>query len=125
MHPNSIAAHSLGTRHMLHQGSERAHRDTNRPFQYRLRAPTSVLETLTACSCFAIRFRLVTPPWQDSRHMSRVHFIGGEKGGVGKSVVSRVLSQYFIDHEIPSSGSTPTARTARCCGSTPISPHRW
>jgi hypothetical protein len=33
--------------------------------------------------------------------MSRVHFIGGEKGGVGKSVVSRVLSQYFIDRQIP------------------------
>ena len=33
--------------------------------------------------------------------MPRVHFIGGEKGGVGKSVVSRVLSQYFIDHQIP------------------------
>ena len=33
--------------------------------------------------------------------MTRVHFIGGEKGGVGKSVVSRVLSQYFIDHKIP------------------------
>ena len=33
--------------------------------------------------------------------MSGVHFIGGEKGGVGKSVLSRVLSQYFIDHQIP------------------------
>ena len=33
--------------------------------------------------------------------MTRVHFIGGEKGGVGKSVVSRVLSQYFIDRQIP------------------------
>ena len=33
--------------------------------------------------------------------MPRVHFIGGEKGGVGKSVVSRVLSQYFIDRQIP------------------------
>ena len=33
--------------------------------------------------------------------MTRIHFIGGEKGGVGKSVVSRVLSQYFIDREIP------------------------
>lgn len=30
--------------------------------------------------------------------MSSIHFIGGEKGGVGKSVVSRLLSQYFIDH---------------------------
>jgi hypothetical protein len=33
--------------------------------------------------------------------MTRLHFIGGEKGGVGKSVVARVLAQYFIDHEIP------------------------
>ena len=29
--------------------------------------------------------------------MSSLNFIGGEKGGVGKSVVSRVLAQYFID----------------------------
>jgi hypothetical protein len=33
--------------------------------------------------------------------MSRVHFVGGEKGGVGKSVVARVLAQYFIDRDIP------------------------
>jgi hypothetical protein len=33
--------------------------------------------------------------------MTRLHFIGGEKGGVGKSMVSRLLAQYFIDHEIP------------------------
>jgi hypothetical protein len=33
--------------------------------------------------------------------MSTIHFIGGEKGGVGKSVVARLLAQYFIDHEIP------------------------
>lgn len=30
--------------------------------------------------------------------MSKIHFIGGEKGGVGKSVFSRVLSQYFLDN---------------------------
>lgn len=30
--------------------------------------------------------------------MSSIHFIGGEKGGVGKSVVSRLLSQYFLDN---------------------------
>jgi hypothetical protein len=30
--------------------------------------------------------------------MSSLNFIGGEKGGVGKSVVARVLAQYFIDH---------------------------
>ncbi|HEX3773386.1 MAG TPA: hypothetical protein VHV51_02920 [Polyangiaceae bacterium] len=29
--------------------------------------------------------------------MSHIHFIGGEKGGVGKSVVARVLAQWFID----------------------------
>ncbi len=29
--------------------------------------------------------------------MPSLNFIGGEKGGVGKSVVARVLAQYFID----------------------------
>jgi hypothetical protein len=33
--------------------------------------------------------------------MTQLHFIGGEKGGVGKSVVARVLAQFFIDHEVP------------------------
>jgi hypothetical protein len=33
--------------------------------------------------------------------MTKLHFIGGEKGGVGKSVVARVLAQYFIDRQIP------------------------
>ena len=30
--------------------------------------------------------------------MSTIHFVGGEKGGVGKSVLSRLISQYFLDH---------------------------
>jgi len=33
--------------------------------------------------------------------MANIHFIGGEKGGVGKSLVSRILAQYMIDHERP------------------------
>jgi hypothetical protein len=32
--------------------------------------------------------------------MTTVHLIGGEKGGVGKSVVARLLAQYMIDHDI-------------------------
>jgi hypothetical protein len=32
-----------------------------------------------------------------NNYMSSINFIGGEKGGVGKSVVARVLAQYFID----------------------------
>jgi hypothetical protein len=32
--------------------------------------------------------------------MSSLNFIGGEKGGVGKSVVARVLAQYFIDKNV-------------------------
>lgn len=32
--------------------------------------------------------------------MSKLHFIGGEKGGVGKSLVARVLAQYLIDHDL-------------------------
>jgi hypothetical protein len=33
--------------------------------------------------------------------MANIHLIGGEKGGVGKSVVARVLAQYMIDKGIP------------------------
>ncbi len=33
--------------------------------------------------------------------MSNVHFVGGEKGGVGKSMTSRLLAQYLIDAGTP------------------------
>lgn len=33
--------------------------------------------------------------------MPHIHFIGGEKGRVGKSLVARLLAQYLIDHERP------------------------
>ena len=33
--------------------------------------------------------------------MSQIHFIGGEKGGVGKSLLARVLAQHFIDNALP------------------------
>jgi hypothetical protein len=33
--------------------------------------------------------------------MTQIHLIGGEKGGVGKSVVARLLAQYFIDRQVP------------------------
>jgi hypothetical protein len=33
--------------------------------------------------------------------MANIHFIGGEKGGVGKSMVARVLAQYLIDRGHP------------------------
>jgi hypothetical protein len=32
---------------------------------------------------------------------ANIHLVGGEKGGVGKSLVARLLAQYFIDHSIP------------------------
>ena len=32
--------------------------------------------------------------------MSTIHFIGGEKGGVGKSVVARLCAQYCIDRSL-------------------------
>lgn len=34
--------------------------------------------------------------------MSSIHFIGGGKGGVGKSLNARLLAQYMIDQQIPS-----------------------
>jgi hypothetical protein len=36
--------------------------------------------------------------------MASINFIGGEKGGVGKSVTARVLAQYFIDKGLPFTG---------------------
>jgi hypothetical protein len=33
--------------------------------------------------------------------MTNIHLIGGEKGGVGKSLVARLLAQYMIDNDIP------------------------
>jgi len=36
--------------------------------------------------------------------VSQIHFIGGEKGGVGKSVVARLLAQYWIDRRLPFAG---------------------
>jgi hypothetical protein len=33
--------------------------------------------------------------------MSKIHFVGGEKGGVGKSVVARLLVQWAIDKQLP------------------------
>jgi hypothetical protein len=35
---------------------------------------------------------------------SHLHLIGGEKGGVGKSLVARALAQYFIDKQRPFKG---------------------
>jgi hypothetical protein len=32
---------------------------------------------------------------------SKIHLVGGEKGGVGKSMVARLIAQYLIDHELP------------------------
>jgi hypothetical protein len=33
--------------------------------------------------------------------MATIHFIDGEKGGVGKSLVARVMVQYCIDRQVP------------------------
>lgn len=36
--------------------------------------------------------------------MSKIHFVGGEKGGVGKSFTARVLAQYHVDNKRPFTG---------------------
>ena len=36
--------------------------------------------------------------------MASINFIGGEKGGVGKSVTARLLAQYLIDKGMPFTG---------------------
>lgn len=40
-------------------------------------------------------------PTLEHQPVSKIHLVGGEKGGVGKSMVSRLLAQYFIDHQVP------------------------
>ena len=40
-------------------------------------------------------------PTLELKPASKVHLIGGEKGGVGKSVVARLLAQHFIDSKMP------------------------
>ncbi len=40
-------------------------------------------------------------PTLEASAQAHVHLIGGEKGGVGKSLVARLLAQYFIDHDMP------------------------
>src|SRR6201992_4195248 len=47
-----------------------------------------------------VRANLPTLPHRGNL-MTNIHLIGGEKGGVGKSVVARLLAQYFIDQQIP------------------------
>src|SRR3954451_3078251 len=32
--------------------------------------------------------------------MSKIHFVGGDKGGVGKSVVARLLAQWCLDKDL-------------------------
>jgi hypothetical protein len=57
-------------------------RRQNRPHPHRLLPTTMEVPVLE------------TPP------ATKVHLIGGEKGGVGKSMVSRLLAQHFIDNEL-------------------------
>ena len=44
---------------------------------------------------------MTQPPTLQTPTQSKIHLIGGEKGGVGKSMVARLLAQYFIDHTMP------------------------
>jgi hypothetical protein len=49
------------------------------------------------------RPRVLTPS-DDSgclRRMSQIYFVGGEKGGVGKSVLARLLAQWCVDRSAP------------------------
>lgn len=40
-------------------------------------------------------------PTLETQPATKVHLIGGEKGGVGKSLVARLLAQHFIDMKLP------------------------
>lgn len=38
---------------------------------------------------------------EDTGAVSKIHLIGGEKGGVGKSMIARLIAQFLIDHQLP------------------------
>lgn len=40
-------------------------------------------------------------PTLENHPNTHIHLIGGEKGGVGKSMMARLLAQYFIDRQWP------------------------
>jgi hypothetical protein len=46
----------------------------------------------------------IATPANEAPAASAIHLIGGEKGGVGKSLVSRLLAQHFIDNGTPFTG---------------------
>lgn len=43
-------------------------------------------------------------PTLEAPAQTRIHLVGGEKGGVGKSMLARLLAQYFIDNQIEFTG---------------------
>jgi hypothetical protein len=43
-------------------------------------------------------------PTLEAPAQTQIHLIGGEKGGVGKSMLARLLAQYFIDNKIEFTG---------------------
>ncbi len=50
---------------------------------------------------YHLAFFWTVTPSPPTKPMANIHFIGGEKGGVGKSIVARLIAQYLIDREIP------------------------
>ena len=57
--------------------------------------------------------------------LTNIHLIGGEKGGVGKSMVARLLAQYLIDQSIPFLGFDTDKSHGALIASTPATPRRW
>lgn len=57
--------------------------------------------TLEKEACFSLGVFLQFGVSDSGMSMADLLLIGGEKGGVGKSLVARTLAQYTLDHEIP------------------------
>jgi len=69
-------------------------------------APASGILLASAYTAHPVPGHTQHPGWVSCNstkdgYMSKLHFIGGEKGGVGKSLVARLLAQYLIDRQQP------------------------
>ena len=70
----------------------------------RSRAATSTVSTNDSFESVPVLTQAVEVTPADAPAPSAIHLIGGEKGGVGKSVIARLLAQYFIDHQLAFTG---------------------
>ena len=96
-------AKPLGRSAVSPGGTPRAYTGPIPPLMPRSRAAARIVSTTDSFESVPVLTQAVgSRPRRTAAR--RIHLIGGEKGGVGKSVVARLLAQHFIDHNLAFTG---------------------